>query len=149
MFFRFWRFLKIWFSKFFKNKNKIKYILFFVKMKKYFCSRFFSMIWIMSLDFRKVIPSTRWCSSMLRWWIMFEDCFWKWKKISGFSSKIMLYVWIHNGFPRVSHYLQGTLPSLSELISKKNWSDDFFFLNLFIRHSNHQKKISGRCYKGL
>ena len=39
----------------------------------------------------------------------------------------MLFVWIYYGFPRVSHHLQGTLPSLSELISKKK-SDEKIYI---------------------
>ena len=63
----------------------------------------FSMIWIISLDFHKIIQSTRWCSSMLRWWIRFRDCFSKWKKINEFSRKIMF---LCMDFPEFSYYLR-------------------------------------------
>ena len=52
----------------FENQNFVKIFskIFFAEMKKYFWSRFFSTVWIMSLDFKKAVQSTRGSSSMPR-----------------------------------------------------------------------------------
>ena len=141
----FWNFDFRKHSKIFSNNifEKIFPKIFFVKMKIYFCSRFFSMISIVSQDFRKIIQSTRWCSSMLRRWIMYRDSFSKWKKISGFSRKIML--WCMD-FLEFSHYLQWLCRVWV------NWSHgsqgrmkNFLFFNK-PRRSSHQKKMFGIHY---
>ena len=73
IFFKIWKFLKIW--KFWFSK------LWFSKISKTYFQKYFSSRWknvfapdIFALDFRKIIQSTRWCSSMLHRWIMFRDC---------------------------------------------------------------------------
>jgi len=96
------------FSKFPQKKSfqKIFSIRFFDEMKKYFSSRFFSTIWIISLDFRKHIQSTRQCSSMIRRWTRFRDCLLKWEEISGFSRQILFLSIFCMDFQEFSHYFR-------------------------------------------